>query len=67
MSASFQYVQITDQIRIGISKGIFQRIAHAGLGSKMDHPVKFLISKKLGDTVTIRQINFVKTEQGRLE
>ncbi len=64
MSAAFKNVQITNQIGISISERIFQRVANAGLGSKVDHPVKFLMSKKLGNTFTIRQIDFMKTEQG---
>ena len=67
VSAAFKNVQITNQVSVGISERVFQGVANASLSGKMDHPVKFLISKKSGNTFTIRQIDFVKTEQGRLQ
>ena len=67
MSATFQNVQITNQVRISVSERIFQGITYTCLGGEVDHSIKLLTSEKLSHTFTIGQINFVKTEQGRLQ
>ena len=67
VSAAFKNVQITNQVSVSISERVFQGVANSCLRGEMDHAVKFLVSKKPGNTFTIREIDFVKTEQGRLQ
>jgi hypothetical protein len=67
MSAAFQNVQITNQIRISIGMRVFQRITHACLRCQMDHAIKLLSSENLRHAFAIGEIGFVKAEQGGLQ
>ncbi|MNI56319.1 hypothetical protein D3C73_1113140 [compost metagenome] len=60
MAAPFKNGQMPHQVTVGISKGVFQGIAHSGLRRQMDYPIKLLLGKQLGHPFTIGQIKFAK-------
>ena len=67
VSATFQNVQIADQVGVGIGMRIFQRVANASLSGQMDHAVKLLFCEQLCDALAIGKIDFMETEKGGLQ
>jgi hypothetical protein len=45
VAATFQHVHEADQVAVDIGMRVLQRIAHAGLGCQVDHPVETLLQR----------------------
>src|SRR5438046_636623 len=53
-----------DQVGIDISRGVFDRIAHPGLGGKMHHRVEFSGCEKLAHRLALDDVELLKKEPG---
>src|ERR1700730_12240892 len=60
--ASFQHIEKAVEIGVGVSVGVLDRIAHAGLGREVHHESKTMFRKQCCDRRTIREIGRHETE-----
>src|ERR1700738_2564734 len=60
--ASFQHIYKDFATRVGVSVGMLDRIAHAGLGREVHHESKTMFRKQCCDRRTIREIGRHETE-----
>ncbi len=58
----FQHVLVADEIGARVGGGVFQRIAHTGLGGEMQDCVVALGSRRCGESARIRDVGFGEAE-----
>ncbi|VGE94508.1 Uncharacterised protein [Klebsiella quasipneumoniae] len=67
MTAAFQNVQIPHQVSVRVGIGVFQRIAHARLGRKVDHAVKLFCGEQLRHPLTVSKIQLLEMKCRRCQ
>ena len=60
VTRQFQNVEMPRNVRMDIGCGIFERIAHPGLGTQMDDPVNRLVGKRMGQRIGVGKIDIDK-------
>ena len=66
-AAILQDVHEPEDVAVHVGPGIFQRIAHPGLGGQMHHQLRFFICEYFGYFSPILQVGLVKHQVGHLQ
>src|SRR5262249_61828415 len=64
MTATFQHVEKSLDICVGVRMGMFQRMPNAGLCSQMDHLCKAMLLEQGFDCSPIDEIELLEAEAG---
>ncbi len=64
VAAAFEDVHEADQVAVHVGVRILDRVAHAGLGGKVDDAIEFLVGEQLLDARTVGDVELDEAEVG---
>ena len=62
MPRDLQHVEVSGEVRVEIGARVLDRIAHAGLRTQMDNPIKFLVGERGVECLVISEVDLHEGE-----
>ena len=60
VTSQLQNVDVPRNVRVYVCGGIFERIAHTGLGPQVNYPINFLFGQRMRESPGIAKIDIQK-------